>query len=383
MKNVYLFNPENDLALACGELHYTPPKRPLQMAQDLASLPRWYAQEGEKTEWITLDQLQKEASFKGYRLVPWGWNSSLIQQARGAGFEEGFLPSEEQMVCLRKLSNRATAVEILKILRRELTGPLCGKSRSCRTLQEVEEFHSSCRATILKAPWSCNGRGIMSITYDRMTPQTARWAEGVIRSQGSVVAEELQQKICDFAMEFYADGTGAVSFAGYSRFETDSRGGYVGNILTTDEKIVQSLTRWIPRDLLHTVRNSLEQLLSKLLAPTGYRGYLGIDMLVAHFDSGVAFRLLPCVEMNLRMNMGMVALRLSAHFIRNRPDYQGIFKIDYFDEPQALQRDHQENLKRFPPRVQNGLPLEGYFNLTPILANTQYRAGVWVQKSIG
>ena len=47
MSVLYLFNPENDLALANGGKYYTPPPLARTIARDLSTLPLWYATEGE------------------------------------------------------------------------------------------------------------------------------------------------------------------------------------------------------------------------------------------------------------------------------------------------------------------------------------------------
>jgi len=41
MNRVFLFNPENDIALAAGRQNFTPPKAALQMALSGATLPWW------------------------------------------------------------------------------------------------------------------------------------------------------------------------------------------------------------------------------------------------------------------------------------------------------------------------------------------------------
>ena len=41
--NAYLFNPENDLALAAGTANYTPPKNALLLSNCGRLLPIWYA----------------------------------------------------------------------------------------------------------------------------------------------------------------------------------------------------------------------------------------------------------------------------------------------------------------------------------------------------
>ena len=42
-KELYIFNPENDLALAFGEEGYTAPPAARQLRRDLQMLPAWYA----------------------------------------------------------------------------------------------------------------------------------------------------------------------------------------------------------------------------------------------------------------------------------------------------------------------------------------------------
>ncbi|NLX66059.1 MAG: hypothetical protein GXZ19_04695, partial [Bacteroidales bacterium] len=39
---MYLFNPENDLALANFSPNYTPPASAIRLAEELAALPIWY-----------------------------------------------------------------------------------------------------------------------------------------------------------------------------------------------------------------------------------------------------------------------------------------------------------------------------------------------------
>ena len=40
---LYLFNPDQDLALASGEINYMPPASARRMAEELALLPVWFA----------------------------------------------------------------------------------------------------------------------------------------------------------------------------------------------------------------------------------------------------------------------------------------------------------------------------------------------------
>ena len=48
MSRLYLFNPDHDLALANGSKTYEAPASARQFASDLACLPLWYADAGDK-----------------------------------------------------------------------------------------------------------------------------------------------------------------------------------------------------------------------------------------------------------------------------------------------------------------------------------------------
>ena len=51
MEALYLFNPENDMALACGDPYYMAPASARRMAAELSVLPAWYAEQG-GTVWL-------------------------------------------------------------------------------------------------------------------------------------------------------------------------------------------------------------------------------------------------------------------------------------------------------------------------------------------
>ena len=46
MRSIFIFNPENDLALANGGPNYTAPPFAQQLRRDLQLLPAWYAPAG-------------------------------------------------------------------------------------------------------------------------------------------------------------------------------------------------------------------------------------------------------------------------------------------------------------------------------------------------
>ena len=60
----------------------------------------------------------------------------------------------------------------------------------------------------------------------------------------------IYNKVEDFAMEFYSDGIGGVTFEGYSLFHTGKSGMYEGNCLLSNEAIRKQLSQYVPLETL-------------------------------------------------------------------------------------------------------------------------------------
>ena len=119
--------------------------------------------------------------------------------------------------------------------------------------------------------------------------------------------EPYYNKVADFAMEFISDGRGTVRYCGLSVFDTRS-GAYSGSVLDTEEEKTARLGAWISPALLLMIKEQLTMVLSKRLG-SSYRGPLGVDMMVVSVDNQLMVH--PCVELNLRLTMGHVALALT------------------------------------------------------------------------
>lgn len=288
---IYIFNPENDMALADGTAGYTPPATIQQMRRELYWLPNWWAGEGD----IVWDGEQKLSLSEGDTVSPWGWSPALVHQLRGAGVGPEFMPTREQLDYIRRLSHRQTAVEALARQREDglLDGRLRGRSVVCRTWEEVREAVGRWDDTILKMPWSSSGRGLMTAT----SPNLEAWCRRVIRQQGAVVAEERLPKVADFAMEFHCDGRGGVEYRGLSLFFTGEYGSYSGNWVAPEIQKFTWLTQYMPPQALVDIRRWWEQYLTRF----AYSGPVGVDMMLCR--DGIC----PCIEINWRMTMGMVA----------------------------------------------------------------------------
>lgn len=389
ISTLHLFNPDNDLALANNNENYQAPASARQMADDLAVLPAWWAERGDKVlvpsireaenwqtevggllpgvEWYSLRQVPEIE-----RVKAWGWNPALRKHLSLWGVGDKALPSPEQIECFRALSSRLSAVRLLPELM--FSNSFCGKSVYCTTEQEVESALTAYPKTMLKAPYSSSGKGLRwgHAVYE---PVLANWCRRILKSQGGVVVEPLYNKVEDFAMEFYAEG-GNVRFAGYSLFHTDSNGAYEGNSLVSDQEIETLLCEKIERTALLALKSALPSLLSDWLHGSGYQGYLGVDMMLCSFTEPPYLRIHPCVEINLRMNMGVVARLFYDHYVTNGA--RGLFVIDYQGNNELLQAEHHRLKSEHPLCIANGRIQSGYLSLVPVTQHARYRAYVLV-----
>ena len=283
---LYIFNPENDMALADGHAGYTPPARIRQMRRELWWLPQWWAAEDDIV-WNGEDRLQVPDDTT---IRPWGWSAAICHQLRQAGVQESLLPSPRKLEQLRQLSHRQTAVARLQELREQLSldGHLAGESVLCHTKEEVEDAVNSYGEAMLKQPWSSSGRGLRKVS-----PAVLLSGE---RGE-SVVVERFLHKVCDFALEFWLDGRGGVEYRGLSLFYTNDKGAYLGNWVAPEGQKLQWLTQYVPPQYLVEIRRWWEERLRHF----DYEGPVGIEMMLAR--EGIC----PCIEVNWRWTMGLVS----------------------------------------------------------------------------
>ena len=392
-KALYIFNPEHDLALASGEANYMAPASARRMASELALLPMWYAEEGSAVlapSAYNLDYVKKIQELLGLSvdlitepelaiepdldIRPWGWDVALRKRLSVLGVDEVLLPSMGQLNDLREYSHRSKAVALLPEL--QLNEYFCGESYYLKTPEEWKRFVEGRKECLLKAPLSGSGKGL-NWCKGIFTSFISGWCTRVAASQGGVIAEPIYNKVEDFAMEFYSDGAGELTFVGYSLFHTGKSGMYEGNRLLSNEAIRKQLAQYIPLEALMDLENCLKYRLSALVG-TVYKGYLGVDMMICRFPENEkpVFRIHPCVEINLRMNMGVIARFLHDRYVR--PGSTGRFVIDYHpSEGEALQ-EHERMSATYPLESREGRVYSGYLPLVPVHKRSCYRAWIWV-----
>lgn len=386
---LHIFNPENDLALADGNSNYCPPPMARTIARDLAALPLWYADDvdvvmvpsplcveyaAHLSAFFTMPSASVALPVSRLTAVaPWGWSAQMKRRFKDMGVPDSLLPTSQNLEQIRVLSNRRVAIDLLQALHSSGidTPEIPVYATQPAT---VAAFINSMPRSVVKAPWSGSGKGI-AWGIGRVEVPVEHFYMGVIKRQGGVVCERLLDKVVDFAMEFSVRA-GVVSFAGYSLFTCDG-GSYSGNILATDVAIEAFLCEYISRDILANVKKVLMAELSRLLAPIGYNGYLGVDMLIYRHVG--TFRLNPCVELNLRMNMGAVSRIFFDKYVD--AGSRGRFLVSFYKNSGEALAVHNAMHVRYPLCVEQGRVLRGYMPLSPVTADNRYSAFVVISDS--
>ena len=338
MRDVYIFNPEHDLALAHGDHNYTAPPFARQFRHDQRLLPAWVATAGtyiavpddapieEDRRWLrdhALDvkpvQLSKIAELGPCRIHPWGWDAALRYRMLQAGVSPEFLPTDAELDCIRRLSHRRTSIAVHQALG-EAFSPC---PVELKTVEEVNAFIQRHPGCYLKMPWSGSGKGIYRVIDPNADNHVPRWIEGALKRQGSLLCEVGLDRIQDFAIECMCRD-GKTYLNGYSVFDSDFHSQFGTGRVAPMEELHEMLLGMYPE--LDSVIGQVLMTIDDLVAPH-YNGPLGIDMMLYRDDKG-NIALNPCVEVNLRMTMGMVTAAMGS-----RHGLHGRFKIESTSSP--------------------------------------------------
>ena len=310
---LHVFNPSHDEALAFGGSAYCPGAAARRMSEHLCDLPRWWMEEGDEILRLppngSLHGVRRPEWERVERVMPWGWDAHIVRLLQRLGAPDRLLPSPDDLERWRRLSSRQTTVLTLGNLRPRILNDhalafmLPAESWWCRTIDEVHAaVERAGGRAFLKAPWSCSGRGV----WIAGTPDDERAlnrAAATLRHQGAVEVEPAYERIADLAMEYECSADGHLTFEGFSLFGTTPAGGYQGNVVAPQGEIVARIAAFgiCSAGQLLTAQAVVAESLADIL-DGGYQGPLGVDMMLT--PQGLH----PCVEVNLRMTMGRVAI---------------------------------------------------------------------------
>jgi hypothetical protein len=397
---LHLFNPGHEAAVMNGSPFYVPPANVRLMQRELAFLPAFYAQ---NADFVIVDEnfdfafyenlkenlphLPQPISFsckdakdnlcnfarpKSLEAFMWGVSPAAIHFFEKIKAENAMNLQIPQWKCeFRNLTSRQTASECLIYLKNKISQISVAVPTFVNSMQDAENMISNADGILIaKSPFSSSGRGILHINPQDFNRATRQILQGMFNKQSCISLEKFLHKTLDFAMEFRCEEGKNVTFAGYSLFQTDEKGGYTGNMLDSQKNIEKQLMRYIDLQLIIKIRIETGKFLSEKFK--NYSGFLGIYRLIYSFEN--KYFIYPCVEINMRANMGIIALNLAENFLFTGKT--GRFTVDFCKIAGEILQKHTEMANKFPPRFENGKLFSGYLPLCPVNEKSKYWAYV-------
>jgi hypothetical protein len=400
---IHYFNPGHETAVQNASKHYHPPAHVTKMQVDLAFLPAWYASDGDfvfmqtplphdfilSCESLNLqvnpvipaDFAANREKFQNSKIDLWGISPQSIHFFEKINEQwELSLAIPQWKEAFLFLGSRFASQKLLVGLLDRLSGmeqEICPHFFSNIETIEQQIVQSQDRL-LAKSPYSSSGRGLLWFPPGKLAQSERQILRGMLKKQAQVTIEKALDKRLDFSMQFENTTEGETLFAGYSIFHTNAKGAFEKNLLYKQEHLENQITNWIDADLLLQTRIALTGMIQEIYVPF-YTGTIGVDMLI--YQSAGSYRLHPCVEINMRKNMGYLAIRLVEKYLH--PDSHGEFFIEYNRDPQMTVQKHKQLQKQYPLVIENERIRSGYLSLCPITNATNYQAYVVIVNSSG
>lgn len=386
---VYCFNPTCELAVANGSFSYMPPSNLLGMEHDLELLPYIYAGQDD----IVVTQQKPSAAFQefltkaGFKLPgfsslteldllpgkefqeirPWGWSPAVHHQFKN--LKEHCSPEFINSPVFswtshsRALFERESSLKLLHtILSADHPGWMISRhmtGKKISDIQEIELWLKTSRSLVLKAPISSSGRGVQILRNTELNKSNREWISGILNQQKYLIAEPLLHKKLDFSFQFFIRSATDIEFLGISFFETNTNGQYIGTYINADiSQIFAGIEAGLFDSIIQTTSATITDALKQSDYSRFYRGYLGIDAML--FEDQEQIKIQPCIEVNCRMNMGILTLFLEK---RIDPDSSGMFRIHTGKEGE-FSKFAADQQKKHPLQFNNGKISSGFLPLT-------------------
>lgn len=406
LPDLYLYNPTCEYAIANGNANWQPTSILQKMEVDLSALPLFFGRKDDyvlvsripSSEFIaSLQQIDIEipnfilktdavnnrqfAGLPKNKLLPWGWSPAAHKFL--APFKESCSHEFQQSPVFywkpehREITSRKFAAEILKKLQTSVKAdyilPVELSPKICTTQNDFENAVELWGNVMIKAPWSSSGRGLQPITKTPVHPKVWEKVMGIVKEQGYAIAEPLLNKVFDLAFQFEIK-KGKVEFLGISNFCTNKKGQYESNYLNglplTLEKHLFEFVGFVTREIRQPLINTIE---SSEMA-NFYEGVFGVDTLI-YADEKNRLKINPCLEINVRHTMGLLALRLEKFIHQNK---RGIYRT-YFQPGTSFYTFKKEMEKNHPLKIFENKIESGFFALTEATEDSLFGAYIFVE----
>lgn len=327
MGKVFHFNPSCEMEVANKLPHFSPPKQVQNLLLDGQQLPVYFTQaedcvfvnelpsqdflravqqfEIKPDVFHAIGQIQK-TSIPHVIPNPWGWSPTEAEKFKAwfPKLQQPFLWKQEYEHWYR----RESSTDVLKqLVKHRKTYSQTLIPVICTHVSTVENLLSEWGQMVLKSPLSSSGRGVLFLRKKPLNASNKQWIQGVIDQQGNVMVERMWDRMMDFSFHFYKNKDGAVEFVGETAFLTNSNGKYKGNFIG-DVRSSSNFPAEMKKEDILVAKDDLIHAIENHKTFKHFSGFLGVDMMIYREDGG--FKIHPCVEINARQSMGLVAIHL-------------------------------------------------------------------------
>jgi hypothetical protein len=405
MKKVFLFNPTGEMAIANDTASYTPPAFLRKFEADVAPLLAfagngsdvllaesstgagafrefWHSLGVSLPFFTKLGELPEVLVGETFFPVPWGWNKAVhrLLKPLSAFFDDAFLktPNSQWKEDYRGFFSRETSVRFLNEVKEVIDDhdfmsiPYSPDvvSGYDGILQWMKE-HSP--PYVFKTPWSSSGRGLYPVTDDEFARRCLIWVKSRVKQQKKMIIEPWLNRLQDLSFQFVIEEDGNVKFLGVNFFEAGRVGDFKKEFIGIPDELKSRLSEVdMPENRIEEAAGILKQVLLANKYHLFYSGPIGIDAMLFKNVSGDV-RLHPCIEINFRLNMGYVNLKLKDIL---HPEAKGEWTIRQF-RPGEWQRFANERMEASPVSRADGAIRKGFLPLVPVTKEQLY--GAWAE----
>jgi len=401
--DIYYFNPTCELAVANGSFSYMPPLLLQEMERDLSILPFIFGSDGDYViiedlpasgfiqnlknagfvlpNFCRLAELEALPTDSFENLYPWGWSPAAHFKLKNLKEKCSDEFKESPVFCWQTdhhlLFERSTSLNFLETILNDnppewfISQALTGKKvTSC---DEIEILLKKHLPLVLKAPISSSGRGIQIVRGKLLNASKRQWISGILKQQNYLIAEPFLEKLTDISFQFRILSGSDVDYLGFSIFETNTNGQYKKTFLNPELKTIlpeENMNEL--EEMIRTTANLLKRALGKSVYSSLHRGFLGVDALIFKHQGKLIMQ--PCLEINSRMNMGVLSL-----FIEEKihQDARGQFEL-YYGSTGEYDKLEKELTRLTPPKIKDGKLYSGFLSLIEPVMHKKFGAYISV-----
>ncbi|MDD4746189.1 MAG: hypothetical protein PHW19_02795 [Salinivirgaceae bacterium] len=390
---LFIFNPTNEIAIADGGNGYVPNRQLAEFERDLDTLPFVFAnaddivlvQNEPDAAWLNVmspiahllpqflcrEEIIQKLKSKEITIAafhPWGWSPRMVrivtdfmignQKALFNNVNSNWSPNHQ------KTYGRETALHVLREVIEHCENPdlFINKDQFPQRIVQLSEVDTLLFQTsriVFKSPYSASGRGVLMLNRATINESNRLWIQSQIKKSGYVMVESFLEIVHECSLHFKMDATQCKPVA-FSFFDVTEKGSYGGSYVNS-APVRQEVMDFLDHVNIPSLARNVGNALFSQGVSTVYNGYLGVDMIISRNPEGDLY-FQPCVEINMRYNMGTVA-----HFLSKilDDDVFGFFKIVSNQDSNTPSVEAQ--MVQNPPIWKNCRLRKGVLPLTPHL----------------